>query len=395
MERSNENWLSTDVLLVSLSAFFADLGYQTVIALIPIFLVLQLKEPPYVFGVITAFSYGFGSVFAYVGGRAGDKYGRKKISILGNVFIPLLSFSGITNNAFFAGSLFTTGWWSRNFRTPPRRALLVDVSSKGFLSKTFGFLHALDVAGGMVSVFTAASLLFLKFPIGEIILLSIVPLFASTLILALVRSDSAKRTITNPATSAGDAARSKRVFSALLLSSAFFGLSSYSLGFPVLTVAETQHNYALGAITYGIFLGASALGGYVFGSSKFDAAKTLSLPGYFMAAVATLGLGLTYTFKLGLAEYYLSAAVLGVATGVTETFEPALTSNLVKSTELSGGMGLLSAYRSLGLFISNLFMGLLFTVNQFDSYLYAAAMAVLAAATLLYATKSSKALGNS
>jgi MFS family permease len=389
MTAREESWLNRDVLLISLSAFFADLGYQTVIALIPIFLVLQLHEAPYVFGVVTAFSYGFGSVFAFVGGKAGDKYGRKKISILGNIFIPLLSFSGITGNPFFVGSLFTTGWWSRNFRTPPRRALLADVSSKSFLSKTFGFLHALDVAGGMISVFTAALLLFLKFPIGEIILFSVVPLSASTLLLAFVRSHPTKSVIPSHAKTE-DAAKNKRVFRALLVSSAFFGLSSYSLGFPVLTVAETQNNYALGAITYAIFLGASALGGYAFGSSKFDAAKTLSLPGYSMAAMATLALGLTYTFKLGLPEYYLSAIVLGVATGVTETFEPALTSTLVKSAELSGGMGLLSAYKSLGLFVSNLFMGLLFTVNQFDSYLYAAAMAILAAATLLYATKASK-----
>lgn len=68
-----EHWLTRNVLLISFSAFFADLGYQLVVALIPVLLVLVLKAPPYVFGVFMSLSYGLGSLFAYLGGRLGDR----------------------------------------------------------------------------------------------------------------------------------------------------------------------------------------------------------------------------------------------------------------------------------------------------------------------------------
>ncbi|MEM0120661.1 MAG: MFS transporter, partial [Thermoprotei archaeon] len=90
-----EHWLTKNVLLISFSAFFSDLGYQLVVALIPIYLILVLGAPAYVFGVFMSLSYGLGSLFAYFGGRLGDKYGKKRVSVLGNSLIPLMSLSGL------------------------------------------------------------------------------------------------------------------------------------------------------------------------------------------------------------------------------------------------------------------------------------------------------------
>ena len=81
--------------------------------------------------------------------------------------------------------------------------------------------------------------------------------------------------------------------------------------------------------------------------------------------------------------FYVGAAALGIATGAVETFEPVLTSYLVRSGDLSGGMGLLSMSRALGLFVSNIIMGVIFTADQPDSYLYACITAVLGAGILV------------
>jgi nitrate/nitrite transporter NarK len=91
------NWLKRDVLLISLSAFFADAGYQALIAGFPIFLVLDLRAPVYILGIAMALAYGIGSVFAYAGGILSDRYGKKKIAIAGNLLIPILSFTGFSN----------------------------------------------------------------------------------------------------------------------------------------------------------------------------------------------------------------------------------------------------------------------------------------------------------
>lgn len=88
--------------------------------------------------------------------------------------------------------------------------------------------------------------------------------------------------------------------------------------------------------------------------------------------------------------YYLGAGGLGFATGSIETFEPVLTSMLGSYSNLSARMGWLSTSRAIGLFVSNLAMGLLFTFNQFDLYLYSAVTSLLAAFLLVYAESKSR-----
>ena len=125
-----KRWLTRDVLLISLSAFFADAGYQALIAGFPIFLVLYLKAPVYYLGIAMALAYGIGSVFAYYGGKLADRHGKKKIALLGNILIPVLSFTGFASFAAEATAIFSAGWWARNFRTPARRAMIGDISSR-------------------------------------------------------------------------------------------------------------------------------------------------------------------------------------------------------------------------------------------------------------------------
>ena len=62
-----------NVLLISFSAFFADMGYQLVIAGLPYFLVVVLGAPVIIFGLAEALNYGIGSIFAYFGGRLADR----------------------------------------------------------------------------------------------------------------------------------------------------------------------------------------------------------------------------------------------------------------------------------------------------------------------------------
>ena len=98
---------------------------------------------------------------------------------------------------------------------------------------------------------------------------------------------------------------------------------------------------------------------------------------------AGLFIGVSPLVDSGLLLFYVGAAALGIATGAVETFEPVLTSYLVRSGDLSGGMGLLSMSRALGLFVSNIIMGVIFTADQPDSYLYACITAVLGAGILV------------
>ena len=391
------SWLSRDVLLLSLSAFFADMGYQAVAAVFPLLIVIELKEPAYVYGLLLALSYGVGSVFSLVGGKLGDRYSKKKISLIGNLLIPLMSVSAISPNVLLIGALFVFGWWARYFRTPSRRAWLVDVSDPVYRSKVFGFLHALDVGGGMIAVVYSVALVLLKVPLREIILVTIVPLLVSSLSLAIASTrrhrafaESGRQAAaigSDPMAESVVAQLERKnnfVFRAILVAALFFGFSYYALGFPIVTVAESQGSAVLGIITFGIYVGVSAMAGYSLGSLRGTRPfRTLWSLGYMLAAVASLVIGISFALHYNLAVYYLGAAGLGFATGSVETFEPVLTSTLKSSSTLSSGMGWLSSSRAIGLFVSNIVMGVLFVYSEFDSYLFAALSALVAGSILL------------
>jgi MFS family permease len=384
--------LSADALLLCFSAFFADLGYQGVAALFPLHIVFALRAPVYWYGIVTAIAYGAGSLFAYLGGLAGDRFDKKYLAIAGNSFIPLMAFCGLAHALWLSALLFILGWWARYFRTPPRRALLVLVTPAHDRGVAFGVLHALDIAGGVMSALFALLFLSLHIPIGVIILFAAIPLVVSTGLLFLVR-----RAMLYPEESplqerqgsvAADAERSRSLFIFLLVSATLYGFSFYNLGFPILTATQgsaTTSGYELGVLAFVVYLAISAVSGYVLGASRLSPLRSLWLLGYLPSALGSGLVGVSVLLQMNELAFYLFIAVLGFGMGAVETFEPTLVSSLVGSATLSRGMGFLSVSRSIGQFLSNLIMGILFSLSRSVPYFYAFASALLATAVLALA----------
>jgi len=63
------------VLQISFSACFADLGYQAAVSLFPIYLVYVLNAPVALYGFAEAINYGVGALFGFIGGIMADRYG--------------------------------------------------------------------------------------------------------------------------------------------------------------------------------------------------------------------------------------------------------------------------------------------------------------------------------
>ena len=410
-------WLTHDVLLISLSAFFADAGYQALIAGFPLFLVLYLHAPAYYLGIVMAFAYGIGSLFAYIGGKLADRFGKKAVALFGNLLITILSFTGFAGSALAVGAIFSTGWWFRNFRTPARRAMLGDITKKLDKGKVFGFLNALDIGGGLVAVTYLSFGIFLHVPFSLLFLVTIVPILISSLCLALVHykglparkpssklndanaklaSSIAKHGSTHAADTSGGApgssnapfasGSSSRSYYAVLAATALFGLSFYSFSFPVLTVAQ-QSNSVLGASSYFVFLIFSALFGYILGSRIKDMLFGLALLGYMLAGLGSLALGLAFSMHANVLVSYAAIALMGIGAGAIETFEPAIISMLRKKSASGSGMGMLTSSRSVGLFFSNLAVGFLYMVGPLFAYSFSAVLAIIAGIVLLWARR--------
>jgi Major Facilitator Superfamily. len=380
-----EKWfVNKNVLYLSLSAFFADAGYQAVIALFPVFLVLFLKAPVYYLGIIYALQYGIGALFAYLGGVLADRYSKKKVAIIGNSLIPVLSFLGIAGSVVISPLLFLLGWWARDSRSPARRALVALASDEKHRKRAFGVLHALDLGGGAVGLTYLLILLSLGIAYSILFLVTLFPLIISTLF--LIKSDVSEK-IKHTATVFVNTNRlkiNKSTMVGVLLATSLFGFSYYSLGYPILTIAQDS-NDAFGVFSYLLFLLISALAGYYLGSraGRMRIVSSLSLSGYLLAGVGSLIIGIFYVFHLSIIIAYLGVSLLGFAVGAIETFEPTIISFTAGREKSAKSFGYLSSSRSIGLFTGNLLMGILYFFNPFYSYFYAFLVSV-AAALIVY-----------
>lgn len=385
--------LNRDAYLLCFSAFFADLGYQGVSALFPLYIILRLHAPVFMYGIVTAIAFGGGSLFSYIGGRAGDRFDRKAIAICGNAFIPLMAFSGLAHGLWLASTLFILGWWARYFRTPARRALLVNVTPPRERGMAFGFLHAVDIGGGMLSALAALLFLSLRVRIEIIILFAVLPLIVSTVLLFFVQRTHIYPAATPTASADARDSDGRGLLIALLASATFYGFSFYDLGFPILTAAaghSTTAGYEAGVLAFVIYLGTSAVSGYTLGASRVSPVQSLWLAGYLPSALGSGLIGATELLHLHAASFYLSVAILGLGMGGVETFEPTLVSAVVGHGRLSRGMGFLSVSRGIGLFLSNLVVGILFSMSRSLPYFYACGSALVA--TLIFAGATSRRL---
>ena len=377
-----EESLPRDVKFISFSAFFADFGYQAVIVGLPLFIVLVLKAPVYYYGIAEALNYGIGSLFSYAGGILSSRYGSKKIAILGNSLIPILSFTGFATSVTEAIGLFAGGWWLRNFRSPARRAMMSSAVSEKNRSRAYGLLHGLDVGGGILATLMFVLLISLGYSFRLVFLVTVIPLVISTIMLIPVNNSNGMVTST-----AGEGSNRKPLFSWIMIASALFGFSYYSMGFLVLTVAIVSGKIVLGALTYTTFLAISSLTGFVMSRIRVKSeTRILGLAGYIMAGIGALFYALSIVFSSPVYYLYLSTLVIGLGSGVTEVLEPTIISKI--SNDVGRGMGWLSASRSAGLFLANIIMGFLFFINPAYSYVYAFAVALMAGIIIILAGRT-------
>lgn len=379
--RKMEKWfVNKNVLYLSLSAFFADAGYQAAVALFPVFLVLFLKAPVYYLGLIYALQYGIGALFAYAGGVLADEYGKKKVAVAGNSLIPILSFLGVASNLLLSPALFLFGWWARDSRSPARRALVALASDEKHRKRAFGVLHALDLGGGAVAITYLIILLSFRVAYSLIFLFTTAPLIISTFFLLKSSVNEKLDKIKIKLGNVKKARIDKNAFAGVIISTSLFGFSYYSLGYPILTIAQ-ESTSILGVFSYLLFLLVSAFSGYYLGSraKRYKIITSLSLFGYLLAGIGSLLMGLFYLYSLNIITAYVGVLMLGFAVGAIETFEPTIVSKTSYKEKSGKSFGQLSAFRSAGLFLGNLFMGVLYVFSPFYSYLYAFVVSAIAA----------------
>ena len=374
---------------ISLSAFFADLGYQAVLAGFPLLLVITLHQPVWEFGLASALSYGVGAAFSFAGGRLGDRIGHRRLALTANAAIPLLSLCALVASPVWAIGLLCGGWWARNLRTPSRRVMLVEaVPAESDRSSAFGFLHALDVGGGALAGVYVLVAVSEHVGFRWIFLATVVPLALSTLSLSRA-STGRHRHAEQPTAAPGAEEPPPRGAKALLAAAALYGFTYYSVGFPVLTVAQGSGKLLAGLGAFLVLQGVSAATGYLLGgrlgSDPASQFARLGQLGYLGAALGAIILAIASGAHFGLPVLFVGVAVIGFGLGIVETIEPTAMSVLRAGSQAGRGFGALSAARGVGTFIGNVVMGLLYGIGATAAYGYAALVAAAAGVIVLAA----------
>lgn len=260
-------------------------------------------------------------------------------------------------------------------------------------TRIFGFLHALDVGGASAAAIFVIIAIQYGVSFRTLFLLTVIPLLISSLMLLRAKTGIPNAQIGPNRSDIKQLARDKlnrtAGVRAIFISSALYGFTFYSIGFPVLTVAQKTNSNTAGIVAFLVFQGCSAATGYflakTLGKTLIRGFMNLGLLGYLVSAFGALALIIDVHFHLGTFGFLGSMVLLGFALGVIETLEPSLVAVLSQGGSIGKGFGNLSASRSVGLFTGNLVMGVLYQLGPSWSYGYSALMATIAAVIMVLA----------
>jgi MFS family permease len=323
--------LPRQAVLFGAVSFLNDFASEMVYPLIPAFVVGVLGGGAQALGALDGAAELAASYVKFAAGRLADTERRRGPLIVGGYFIsvamrPIIAFTGA---AWQVIGLRVVDRIGKGLRTPPRDALIADVTPPALYGRAFGLQRGLDHAGAVVGPLVAWYLLaFHATGIRTVIEASIVPGVA-VLVLAMFavrrsagrpvgRSDETKATIVRKEppdrpTAGPTALYAITLFYALRMPETLVILRSQELGVSVASVL------LLWAALHVVRSSSSFLGGAL--NDRAGAERTMLL-GWVAYALVTLG----FAIADGPVAAWALFLALGVVAGLTESPERALIS---------------------------------------------------------------------
>ena len=182
-----------------------DVSSEVTIRTLPLFLANVLGVRTVTIGMIEGIGESVSTLLKTASGSLADRLGRKKPLALAGYAL-----SGFSKPLLY----FATGWgWvlvvrvldriGKGVRTPPRDALIADLTPAGQRGQAFGFNKAMDKAGSVAGLLAAAGTLYAvqhgaarltRTGLQSLVLLAVLPGIASVLVLARwVKEPAARR----------------------------------------------------------------------------------------------------------------------------------------------------------------------------------------------------------
>ncbi|MEO6976147.1 MAG: MFS transporter [Gallionella sp.] len=383
--------LPATVIAIGLVSFFNDLASEMVTPFIPILIATVLGAGPVILGLVEGVADAAASLLKLWAGHYSDaKHGRRKRLMvfgygLSNLARPLLGLVSGWGSLLLLRSLDRAG---KGLRNAPRDALLADSARAEIHGLAYGFHRAMDNAGALGGTLLAiAALSWMHWPVGEVILWSVVPGALVLLVLIIGVREPAPQLATPEVVPGG---KQVRISWALLSPT----MRRYLLVLVLFTFARASETFIL---LRGNELGMSLVHVLLLWALLNICKSAASLPGGRMAdafgkqritMISWSGYALSFML-LGLVEHsnslWFATVIYGLLIGLGEGSERALISLYADERERGTAFG----WYHLAVGISAIPAGVLFGTiwhyrNAGDAFLFAGALSLLSVLLLRF-----------
>ena len=384
------HWLNSTVLGIGLASLFSDVGHEMATAAMPI-LLATLGASPAALGIIEGLADGLSSFAKLLSGLYSDRLRRRKPLAVVGYFVTA---SGMASFALatqwwhvLLGRVF--GWLGRGVRTPVRKVLLAEATTRETYGRAFGLERAMDSLGAVIGPLLAVGILAVL-DVRWVFACTFVPgILAVLTIVFLVREKPHE-----PRPKArlwGSLNSLPKPFKEYLVGVGLAGSGDFSKTLlifwatvawtPMFGAAEAGAMAMLFYVGYNLIYTVSC---YVSGmlADRFPKHWVLSI-GYSLAvipAVALLWPGDS------LIKFAIAFGVSGVYMGVWETVEDSTAATMLPAETRGTGFGLLSSVNGIGDLISSALVGVLWVkVSTLAAMLYVIATSLSGAAMIAWA----------
>ncbi len=364
---SASGWLNRTVLGIGLASLFSDVGHEMATAAMPA-LLASLGASSLGLGLIEGISDGVSSFAKLYSGLYSDRLRRRKPLALVGYF---LTASGMASFALATRSWHVlvgrvVGWLGRGLRSPVRKVLLTEATTKETHGRAFGLERSMDSAGAVVGPLIALGIIHWS-GVRAVFACTFIPgIVAALLISTLVRE---KPHAPQPQAKLLAGMRAlPNAFRRFLLGVGIAGLGDFSNTLLILWATQAwtarfgvSRAAALAMSFYVGFNVVYTLSCYVSGALADRLPKSRVLAGgYALAAIPAIALLWPGD---SLVKFAIVFGVSGLYMGVWETVESATAAVYLPASVRGVGFGALATVNGIGDLASSILVGALWVAS--------------------------------
>ena len=382
----------TNIILLGLVSFFADVATEMVYPLVPLYLTAAFGATPALIGFIEGIAESVASLLRVFSGYISDKYQKKK---------PLY-FSGYSTGLIYKIALIASTSWvgvlaarvidriGKGIRTVPRDVIVSESVEHHALGKAYGLHESLDMLGSAVGILLAFLLLREVPCTGDlnfkwIFLISMVPTVIGLMLIVFVKERKWEGTVQNPEPFWKGIKKLDHNLKLYIFVTFLFTLGNSSNTFLLLRAKDVGFDDTSTVFLYFIYNLTAAIFGMPLGklSDKLGRKKVL-VAGYISFALVYAGFALASSKPMLIASFVLYGIYIASIKGVERAFISEIAPPELKGTML----GLHSTVIGIALLPASSIAGLLWTYFGAKApFLFGSTLALISSIILMVLLK--------